>query len=177
MIYQNSTIRQKFNSHYTRHSHTQAKQVEKCKLKREIHMQGATVTQPCYPQQSEGKHLATDDHDGGKSLPESRQRGAAVTAIVAEDSTSSLDSVHHANQALHSCRHFTSTLRVTAPCSWLGIRTWAQKRGRDKEDGGDGDSEQVDESRRKKKGREQVESNLCLFFFLFSRDPFSIDLS
>lgn len=132
-------------------------------------MQKATVTHPCYPKKREGKHLAADNDDGRKSLPESRQRRAVVAAtIVAEDRTSSLDSVHQPDQALHGGRHFTSTLSVTPACSGLGTRTRAKNKGREKAEGGDGDSEEAEERRRKKKRkkkmrREQVGSYFCRF--------------
>lgn len=45
--------------------------------------------------------LATNNSNGRKSFPE----GHAFTAIIAENSASSLDSVYETDQALH-CSHF-----------------------------------------------------------------------
>lgn len=49
-------------------------------------------------------YLTSDDDDGGKLLPESRQ-GAVAGAVVTEDSAGSLNAVDEGDQALHG-RHW-----------------------------------------------------------------------
>lgn len=62
--------------------------------------------------------LSTNNNNSRKSFPERREGATIITAIVTKHSTSSLDSAHQPNQALHSC-HFVYKTKTLDSQNWV----------------------------------------------------------
>lgn len=122
------------------------------------------LTYARHKRERERRNLAADDGDGGKSLPEGRQGGAAA-AVVAEDRASALNPVDQADQALHGGH---ATGRGSGPTSGARARVRIRMDKREHEDEcGDGDGDDGDGER---DGAEKRESYLrCLLAFLNKR--------